>query len=242
MIVFHALDVNGEGDVVDVYIKKTLLIVVDVKDKDCSTRDKFLASLDKYSPINITLEKLIYAFLDNLTNKDNKAIEDKGFKITKLEEIVLHGNAGDNFNLDLLQMKKELLSMRNYYEQLIDIGEALEDNENEIFDENYLRYIANFTKKTVRLRDDVELLRGSVVHLQDAYQSFIDLKTNHTMQIFTVVSTIFFPLTLIVGWYGMTFKYMPELQGKYGYVFVIALSVIGVAVLAIIGKKKKWIG
>lgn len=97
-------------------------------------------------------------------------------------------------------------------------------------------------KKTVRLRDDVELLRGSVVHLQDAYQSFIDLKTNHTMQIFTVVSTIFFPLTLIVGWYGMNFKYMPELQWKYGYVFVIALSVIVVAVLAIIGKKKKWIG
>ena len=189
MSVINALDVNGERDVVAVYIKKNLLIVVDVKDKDCSTRDKFLASLDKYSPINITLEKLIYAFLDNLTNKDNKAIEDKGFEITKLEEIVLHGNAGDNFNLDLLQMKKELLSMRNYYEQLIDIGEALEDNENEIFDENYLRYIANFTKKTVRLRDDVELLRGSVVHLQDAYQSFIDLKTNHTMQIFTVVST-----------------------------------------------------
>lgn len=37
--------------------------------------------------------------------------------------------------------------MRNYYEQLIDIGDALEDNENEIFDDNYLRYISNFTKK-----------------------------------------------------------------------------------------------
>lgn len=85
MSVINALDVNGERDVVAVYIKKNLLIVVDVKDKDCSTRDKFLASLDKYSPINITLEKLIYAFLDNLTNKDNKAIEDKGFEITKLE-------------------------------------------------------------------------------------------------------------------------------------------------------------
>lgn len=242
MSVINALDVEDERDVVAVYIKKNLLIVVDVKDKDCSTRDKFLSCLDKYSPINITLEKLIYAFLDNLTNKDNKAIEDKGFEITKLEEIVLNGKAGDNFNLELLQMKKELLSMRNYYEQLIDMGEALEDNENEIFDENYLRYISNFTKKTVRLRDDVELLRGSVVHLQDAYQSFIDLKTNHTMQIFTVVSTIFFPLTLIVGWYGMNFKYMPELQWKYGYVFVIVLSVLVVAVLAIIGKKKKWIG
>ncbi|MCD7872735.1 MAG: hypothetical protein LUG21_05465, partial [Clostridiales bacterium] len=74
-------------------------------------------------------------------------IEDKGFEITKLEEIVLKDKADSNFNLRLLQMKKELLILRNYYEQLIDIGEVLEDNENEIFDENYLRYISNFTKK-----------------------------------------------------------------------------------------------
>lgn len=139
-------------------------------------------------------------------------------------------------------MKKELLTLRNYYEQLMDIGEALEDNENEIFDEDYLRYISNFTQKTNRLRDDVELLRGSVVHLQDAYQSYIDLKLNHTMQIFTAVTTIFFPLTVIVGWYGMNFKNMPELYWKYGYLFVIVLSIVVVTVITVIVKKKKWIG
>ena len=88
----------------------------------------------------------------------------------------------------------------------------------------------------------MELLRGSVVHLQDAYQSYIDLKTNHNMQLFTVMTTIFFPLTVIVGWYGMNFEYMPELKWRYGYIFVIVLSVVVVAILAIVGKKKKWIG
>ncbi len=242
LAVISAQDVKAEKDSLAIYIKKNLFIVVDIRDKDCSTRDKFLESLDKYSAINITLEKLIYSFLDSLTGRDTKVIEDKEFEITRLEEIVLHDQAKDNFNLQLLQMKKELLAMRNYYEQLIDIGEALEENENEIFDENYLRYISNFTNKTVRLRDDVELLRGSVVHLQDAYQSYIDLKTNHNMQLFTVMTTIFFPLTVIVGWYGMNFEYMPELKWRYGYIFVIVLSVVVVAILAIVGKKKKWIG
>lgn len=242
LAVISAQDVKAEKDSLAIYIKKNLFIVVDIRDKDCSTRDKFLESLGKYSAINITLEKLIYSFLDSLTGRDTKVIEDKEFEITRLEEIVLHDQAKDNFNLQLLQMKKELLAMRNYYEQLIDIGEALEDNENEIFDENYLRYISNFTNKTIRLRDDVELLRGSVVHLQDAYQSYIDLKTNHNMQLFTVMTTIFFPLTVIVGWYGMNFEYMPELKWKYGYIFVIVLSVVVVAILAIVGKKKKWIG
>lgn len=242
LCVTDARKINGEKDVIALFIKRNLLIVVDVADSDCSTRDKFMLSLDRYSPINITLEKLIYSFLDSITNKDYKAIEDIGFKITRLEETVLKDKARDDFNFELLHMKKELLTLRNYYEQLIDIGEALEDNENEIFDEVYLRYISNFTKKTNRLKDDVELLRGSVVHLQDAYQSYIDLKLNHTMQIFTAVTTIFFPLTVIVGWYGMNFKYMPELTWKYGYLFVIVLSVAVIAALTVIVKKKKWLG
>ena len=60
------------------------------------------------------------------------------------------------------------------------------------------------------------------------------------MKILTVITTIFFPLTIIVGWYGMNFQSMPEFAWKYGYVYVIALSVAVVAVLTWIGKKKKW--
>ena len=62
------------------------------------------------------------------------------------------------------------------------------------------------------------------------------------MQIFTAVTTIFFPLTVIVGWYGMNFKNMPELYWKYGYLFVIVLSIVVVTVITLIVKKKKWIG
>ncbi|MCC8016658.1 MAG: hypothetical protein LIO43_04700, partial [Clostridiales bacterium] len=113
---------EGDRDCIAIYLKNNLFIVVDIKDNDCSTMDKFLSSLNKYSSINITLEKLIFSFFDSLTNSDYKFIEDKGFEITKLEEIVLKDKAGSNFNLRLLQMKKELLILRNYYEQLIDIG------------------------------------------------------------------------------------------------------------------------
>ena len=57
---------------------------------------------------------------------------------------------------------------------------------------------------------------------------------------FTIITTIFFPLTIIVGWYGMNFANMPELTWKYGYLYVTALSVFVVILLIIIGKKKKW--
>lgn len=130
--------------------------------------------------------------------------------------------------------------MHNYYEQLIDITEALEENENNLFDSEDLMYISNIENKIIRLREDVDSLSSTISHLQDAYSSSLDLKLNHTMKVFTVLTSIFFPLTLITGWYGMNFHRMPELAWKYGYVYVIALSVLVVAFLMLVGKKKKW--
>ena len=133
-----------------------------------------------------------------------------------------------------------IFSESDAYEQLLDITEAIEENENEIFDDDNLIYIMNISNKISRLKEDTDSLSSSVNHLQDAYSSSLDIKLNNVMKRFTVITSIFFPLTLIVGWYGMNFKAMPEFDWKYGYIFVIALSVCVVSVLMIIGKKKKW--
>ncbi|MDE5996499.1 MAG: hypothetical protein K2G56_06225, partial [Eubacterium sp.] len=237
----NAENVYKNSDSFAIFIKKNLLIVVDITDNDCSVRDSFLNSLGRYSCINITLEKLLVGFLDDLIKKDKNAIKESEFEITKLEELVLKNKATDKFNFLLLNLKKEFLMLRNSYEQLIDIVGALEDNDNEIFEDDDLRYLSNFKDKIKRLREDIDMLRSSVSHLQDAYSSYLDLKTNHIMGVFTAVTTIFFPLTLIVGWYGMNFENMPELSWKFGYIFVIIISVLVVSVLTILMKKRKWL-
>ena len=61
------------------------------------------------------------------------------------------------------------------------------------------------------------------------------------MTLLTVVTTVFMPLTLIVGWYGMNFRYMPELDKPWGYPAVIALSVAVVVISLWFFKKKKWL-
>ena len=131
--------------------------------------------------------------------------------------------------------------LRNYYEQLIDIGEALQENENDIFENEDLRYFKIFTNKAIRLKDNVLLLSESLVQLGDAYKSTLDISQNNLMATFTVITAIFLPLTVIVGWYGMNFQSMPEFKWKYGYIFVITLSVMVVGILGFIFKKKKWI-
>ena len=61
------------------------------------------------------------------------------------------------------------------------------------------------------------------------------------MMTLTVISTIFLPLTFIVGWYGMNFKYMPELERQYGYFLVVAIM-LGIAFgMLWFFKKKGWL-
>jgi magnesium transporter len=60
------------------------------------------------------------------------------------------------------------------------------------------------------------------------------------MTVLTVVTSIFLPLTLIAGWYGMNFRYMPELEWPYSYPVVIVVSIIIVVVCLVWFKRKKW--
>lgn len=238
--------INADGQTVDsdavaMYIKKNLFIVIDVYDKDFSLRDKFLKSLGRFSPSNASIEKLVYAFLESVIDGDSRFLEDTDFYINKMEKMVFKEQIDDNFNLQLLNVKQKLLLLRNYYEQLIDIAEALEENENEIFDESDLKYFSVFINKAKRLRENVDMLRDSVLHLKEAYESSIELRLNKTMKIFTLFTVVFSPLTLITGWYGMNLSSMPELNWKWSYAFVITLCTLTVAVILFVFKKKKWI-
>lgn len=73
--------------------------------------------------------------------------------------------------------------------------------------------------------------------IRDACQSVVDESQNENMQFLTVISTIFYPLTLITGWYGMNFQNMPEL--KEGYPWVIGISLVVVVFIILLFKKKK---
>lgn len=199
-----------------------------------------MAALRRYPAKTATLEKLIFAFLDALIANETQHLEETGMRMADMEADIFNEDTDKDFHFILLKMKKHLLKMHNFYEQLLDITGAIDENENEIFQSESLMYIINISQKITRLREDCDSLNNMLSHMQDAYAAQLDLQLNRTMKIFTVITSIFFPLTVIVGWYGMNFTTMPELTWKYGYVFVILLSVVTVLLLTLLGKKKKW--
>lgn len=83
-------------------------------------------------------------------------------------------------------------------------------------------------------------LKELLYQASEAHQAKLDYHMNKTMQLFTVLTSIFMPLTLITGWYGMNFYYMPELKNPYGYLGVIILSISVITVSIFWFKKKKF--
>ena len=83
--------------------------------------------------------------------------------------------------------------------------------------------------------------RGRDTHqLQRVVHAEVEKRQNRIMQTLTIVTTIFLRLTLLVGWYGMTFVGMPGLTWKYGYPVVVVVSIVTVRISLWVGKKKKF--
>lgn len=228
------------GDEIGIIASKSRLIIIDLFDNDSSTLAFFMSTLKRYSAEKATVPRLLSAFFDMILNDNFKSIEDTGFKITELEEDILNEKANNEFSIEILKIKKALLSFLAFYNQLLSAEEVLIDEANELFACD-AKSLEALHLRTERIKADINALQGAVVHLQETYSAYLDLKLNQTMKAFTVITSIFFPLTVIASWYGMNFRFMPELNWRYGYPFVIGLCVIIISALMIIGKRKKWL-
>ena len=85
-----------------------------------------------------------------------------------------------------------------------------------------------------------DLEKAGLEDIRAEYQAQVDIAQNRIMKLLTIVTTIFMPLSLIVGWYGMNFAYMPELGWRYGYPAVIAVSVLVVGGCVVYFRRKRY--
>lgn len=239
--VVDANDPLAPGDKVAFFFKRNLFLMVSLLDPDGSTTRLFMEAARRYKPEAVTLEKVIAAVLESFVTRDGDALAQMAFDLSAMEEEIAAGHTNRAFNAEVFERRKRLLVLRNYYEQLIDMGEELQENENDLFPDDAVRYLAMFTGRVTRLSASVQLLRDSLNQLREAYQAMLDYNLNSVIRVLTVLATIFLPLTLIVGWYGMNFVHMPELEWEYGYPLVIAGSVLVVLVGLLYFKRKKML-
>lgn len=218
------------------YIDANRLIFVD----DSGIVSKVLSEMQEVQTSDKTLvAHFFFEFMEFLLHEDVVYLQRYEEKLTLIEERLLD-DGPDDFNKEILKCRKELLRLNSYYHQLVDLAETLEENTNGIFVEEDCRLFHLFAERASRLYSNTQMLREYSLQIREMYQSQIDIRQNHVMQFLTIVTTIFMPLTLIAGWYGMNFAAMPELQWKHGYLVIIVISAIIIILEVCFFKHKKW--
>ncbi|MBQ6660064.1 MAG: magnesium transporter CorA [Lachnospiraceae bacterium] len=186
-----------------------------------------------------SLERFLYDFLEGIVTGDLITLEKYEKEMDSMEDRILAGDLTGIMER-LVDIRSELLDLRTHYEQLIDLGQELEENENAFFSSKNLRFFRLFIERAERLQSNVTALREHTMQVRDLYHSQLEVKQNRNMSFLTIIATIFTPLTLITGWYGMNFTHMPELDSPYAYPIVGVVCLTIVVTCLIILKKKKW--
>lgn len=186
-----------------------------------------------------SLERFIYDFLEESISSDLTVLEGYEKQLADTDKAINSKKETDLESINVI--RDHLRVLRAHYDRLIDLAQELEENENDFFAEENIRYFSLFSKRAGRLFDISSSLVDYTSQIRADYDANLTDKQNHIMTILTVVTTIFSPLTLITGWYGMNFKYMPELNSEYAYPVVIIISLL-IAILSLLFfKHKKWL-
>ena len=236
--IMNAKEIYLKKDSIAFYIFNNLFLIINIDDEDEHIFQVFKTLCLQKIEKDFSITRLVYCFLTELITKDYTYIEEIQDEIESLEE-TRHQNTLD-FSHQVKKLGKEILLLRNYYENLIMIGEELEMNYYSLFENDDMRYFDIFTKRLQRLSDNVQMLRDLLNEVNLTHQSQEEYHLNKTMQLFTIVTTICLPLSLITGWYGMNFRHMPELEYVYSYYIVIGLSLTLVVILIYCFKKKNF--
>ena len=228
-----------ERDRVVFLLRKNKLMLIQIWDKDDSIRTGFLEVM-KARQHNAEYGAVMYDLFAQFLQSGENILDDTEEEITDMEDQLTQGKLAQELNERIFHLRSRVAKVKRYYDELVDVGEALQADDSGIFNENCQRFFKLFTNKAERLSSTAQILSDNLVHLREALTATLDYNTNVVMKIFTMVSVVFLPLTLIVGWYGMNFTNMPELTWKYGYIGVILLSVAVVIACIIYFRRKKY--
>ena len=174
-----------------------------------------------------------------LLQEDMPTLQKYEKRLTALEEALMQDQAQD-LDKKLFRIRRELSVFAAYYEQLDDLFAALSD-ETEESDAHASRLFDRLTGRAQRLLSATEQEKEYALQLREMHQTQLDMRQNQIMKILTIVTTVFLPLSLIAGWYGMNFVNMPELTARHGYLAVCIVSAVCILVELVIFKWKKWL-
>lgn len=182
---------------------------------------------------------LIYALLDSIMDHYYTVLDEIELVIEKLESSILN-KPNQNSKGEIHHLKQEMLTVRKTIAPLREAISRFSKSEHDLISDNTKVFLRDLYDHNVQLLDTTETYRDMLNSLQDLYLSEISFKMNQVMQMLTLITSVFVPLSFLAGLYGMNFEYIPELQVKYGYFVLIGVMFLIGGSMLYFFKRKNW--
>jgi len=236
---FNKTQLKVRTEQVGIYIKAGLLLSFQETESDLfeSVRKRILDGLPRIRQKGT--DYLAYALIDNIVDHYYIVMEEIEEVIEHIEDQLL-ASPDHTVKEQIHQLKKELLIVRKSISPLREAINRFSKSELPLVEEGTTIFIRDLYDHTIQIMDVVENYRDILNGLQDLHISEISFRMNQVMQVLTIITTIFVPLSFLAGLYGMNFEYIPELHFKYGYFVLLGVMVLILITSLIYFKKKKW--
>ncbi|NCR14636.1 MAG: magnesium/cobalt transporter CorA [Microcystis aeruginosa G13-12] len=171
---------------------------------------------------------LTYLLLDTIIDGYFPVVEHYEDRIEALEDVIISNPDRDTMQ-EIYDVRRELLALRRLIWPMRNVLNLLMRDHHGIVSDEVQIYFRDSYDHVIQILEIIEAYRELAASLMDVYMSTMGNKLNEIMKFLTVISTIFIPLTFIVGVYGMNFENMPELKGEWSYfmVWLVMLAVAG---------------
>jgi magnesium transporter len=182
---------------------------------------------------------LAYALVDATVDGYFSVLERLGDVIEDTEDRLAENPARETLR-SIRSLKNTMISLRRSIWPLREVIGGLERIESRLVTPATHAYLRDLYDHTIQIIDTIESYRDITAGMIDIYLSSISNRLNEVMKVLTMFASIFIPLTFIAGIYGMNFRYMPELDWRWGYFAALAfMGIVGTAMLVYF-KRKRW--
>jgi magnesium transporter len=183
---------------------------------------------------------LAYSLIDAVVDNYFLVLENLGERIDDLEERLISDPRRELLH-EIHGLKREMIDLRKAVWPLREVVSGLERLESPIIKKTTDIFLRDLYDHTIQVIDTVESFREILSSMLETYLSSVSNRMNEVMKVLTIISTIFIPITFLVGLYGMNFVHMPEIKWRWGYAFVWALILGSVGGMFVFFRKRKWL-
>ncbi|UJR08426.1 hypothetical protein I4U23_012696 [Adineta vaga] len=222
------------------YLKENILITFQEKPKDIFEPIKNRIRQNKGRIRRSKIDYLFYSLVDSIVDRYMDVLDIIGTKVEGIDHQLMRTLSRDTLE-QIYDLKREMLYFRRSISPLKEIINKLhKEEETQIMQESTYIYLKDLFDHVVQVNDTIDTYREMLSSFIDFYMMLNSNAMNEVVKTLTIISTIFIPLTFIVGVYGMNFDFMPEIHWKYGYFVVLGCMVLLTLIMLSCFKRKNW--